>query len=312
MRIGLLGSSKIGYDAIIKPGVMKVAGIASRNYEKAKKLADVWNIGAVYLSYEELIEAPEIDAVYIALPPVFQSIWTEKALKKDKKVLVEKPIALSLNDITGIDQIMRHNYNAILLEGVMTQHHNWQEVVKEMIDKGTYGKLLKISTVINMELPNEKIGYRCNKTLGGGAFFDQAAYWLQFVQFIVGLNFEHFSVDVRKYFSGVDWETYVKGKIDNVEICFETSYQKKYEVLHVLSLEKAEIRINNFFRAALGKFKIYIEVITNDKKRFALSPQNYYENQAKCFEVLDHSNSLGYWNKTKERIAWIEKIGDYI
>ncbi len=311
MKIGILGCSRVYEDAIIKPGIFEVFGIASRSYDKAVNAAEKYHIDKVYQTYEELVKDSDLNAVYIALPPAIQPQWVEKSLAAGKRVLVEKPLSVKVCDLKRINMLI--GSGNILLEGVMTQHHEWQQFIKDVLKSGIYGELLNVDTKINMVIPEEKIGFRDKKELGGGVFFDQGSYWLQFIQFLLGLDFEEYRVSVNKFFRGVDWETTFYGKIGMTDIYFETSYQKKYNVVHNLRFKNAEIIISNFFRAAMGKYKITVEIISGEQKeKIKFDAQNYYENQLQLFEKMDVLDCARYWNETCQRIVWLDKIGELI
>ena len=80
IRWGVLGAAKIALVKVI-PGMQKgrwseIAGIASRNLEKAKGAAESLGIPKVYGSYEELLADPEIDAIYNPLPNHMHVSWS--------------------------------------------------------------------------------------------------------------------------------------------------------------------------------------------------------------------------------------------
>ena len=72
LRIGILSTANINSAAIINPakshGGVIISAVASRNLEQAQKYAKQYDIPKAYGSYEELLQEPGIDAVYIGLP----------------------------------------------------------------------------------------------------------------------------------------------------------------------------------------------------------------------------------------------------
>jgi hypothetical protein len=65
---------------------------------KAEEVANIFNIPSSYTSYEEFLEDPEIDAVYIPLPNHLHKKWTLEAAKHRKHVLCEKPATLTAEE----------------------------------------------------------------------------------------------------------------------------------------------------------------------------------------------------------------------
>ena len=70
----------------------ELTAIAGRTLEKAEAFKEKYGFQRAYGSYMELLEDPEIEAVYIALPNTLHYEWTIQALKHGKHVLCEKPL----------------------------------------------------------------------------------------------------------------------------------------------------------------------------------------------------------------------------
>ncbi len=75
----------------VSPFATPVA-VASRSLENAKEFAKLNNLQKAYGSYDELLNDPEIDAVYIPLPTGLRAEWVFKAARAGKHVLADKPI----------------------------------------------------------------------------------------------------------------------------------------------------------------------------------------------------------------------------
>jgi predicted dehydrogenase len=75
----------------------EVTAFASRHPDTVRDYADRAGITRI-LSYEELYQAPDIDAVYISTPPHVHAEQIEACLRGGKHVLVEKPIAVHAAD----------------------------------------------------------------------------------------------------------------------------------------------------------------------------------------------------------------------
>jgi len=94
LRFGILGAARIAGKALI-PAIEAAAnaelvGVASRDPERARALLPG---GRGYAGYEALLEDPDVDAVYVALPNGLHREWSERALAAGKHVLCEKPLA---------------------------------------------------------------------------------------------------------------------------------------------------------------------------------------------------------------------------
>ena len=88
---GVLGTARIGMRNVI-PAMQagehcEMVAIASRGVERAEAAAKVLGLPKAYGSYEELLEDPDIQAVYIPLPNHLHVPWSIRALEANKHVL---------------------------------------------------------------------------------------------------------------------------------------------------------------------------------------------------------------------------------
>ena len=95
---GVLGCAAIARVRTI-PGLLQadnahLLAVASRGIKKAEGLREQFGADRAYGSYEELLEDPDVDAVYIPLPNSLHCQWVEKAARAKKHILCEKPLAL--------------------------------------------------------------------------------------------------------------------------------------------------------------------------------------------------------------------------
>lgn len=70
---------------------MILYGIASRDATTAQKAAKQYHFTRAYGSYQELLDDPDVDIVYISTPNGLHYEWASKALTAKKHVLLEKP-----------------------------------------------------------------------------------------------------------------------------------------------------------------------------------------------------------------------------
>ena len=75
-----------------------LSAVASRDADRANAFAREHGIPRAYGSYEDLIDDPDIDALYIPLPNSLHRDWVIHAVRAGKHVLCEKPLALNAAD----------------------------------------------------------------------------------------------------------------------------------------------------------------------------------------------------------------------
>lgn len=96
-------------------------------------------------SYDEILLDQEIGAVVIATPAATHARLAEAALEAGKHVLVEKPIALDMEDAQGLVNRASSN-GSVLMVGHILLYHPAVIKLKEMIDQGTLGKIRYIQS----------------------------------------------------------------------------------------------------------------------------------------------------------------------
>ena len=149
------------------PGEAAVLAMLAAEREKANNMVSEYN-GRLFDSYEEIISSPEIEAIYIPLPPALHYKWAKKALENGKHVLIEKPSTIFFADTKELIEIA--NKNALALhENYMFVFHNQLDAIEDIVKSGEIGdvRLYRISFGFPRRAAND---FRYNKALGGGAF----------------------------------------------------------------------------------------------------------------------------------------------
>ena len=102
LRFGILGAARIAPRAIIAPARhlpgAEVTAVAARDQKRASAFAARYHLPKVYSSYAALIADPDINAIYNPLPNSLHAEWTIRALEAGKHVLLEKPMAITLDE----------------------------------------------------------------------------------------------------------------------------------------------------------------------------------------------------------------------
>lgn len=151
---------------------------------KGESLASDFGIGAVYDSYQAVLDDPRVEAVYIPLPNDLHHPWTIAAAKAGKHVLCEKPLALSIGQAQEMVAACR-NARVVLAEGVFFRHNPRLTLLKQMIVDGSIGKIKHLDFCFSFHLPDGP-NIRWEPSMGGGALYDTGAHGISMVRFILG------------------------------------------------------------------------------------------------------------------------------
>ena len=175
---GVLSTAKIAREQLL-PAIAEsengvVHGIASRNLDRARVLADQVGAPMAYGSYQELLDDPDIDGVYIPLPNPDHIPWSIRAAQAGKHVLVEKPVAMKADDIAPLIAA-RDKAGVIVAEAYMVHYHPQWHAVRDLIAADEIGELRMVQgafTYYNMDANNT----RNQADLGGGGLPDIGVY----------------------------------------------------------------------------------------------------------------------------------------
>ena len=189
IRWGMLSTARIGTETVIPAMQLgehcSVTAIASRQLEKAQVAARQLGIEKAYGSYEELLDDPDIDAVYIPLPNHLHVPWAIKALNTGKHVLCEKPIALSAAEAQKLLDAARKFPHQKVMEAFMYRHHPQWQWAKRKVSEGKIGELRTIQSFFSYYNADPD-NIRNKADIGGGGLMDIGCYCISLSRFIFG------------------------------------------------------------------------------------------------------------------------------
>ncbi|MCH2180009.1 MAG: Gfo/Idh/MocA family oxidoreductase [Mariniblastus sp.] len=163
-RWGFLSTAEIGFKnwkAINLSGNGTVVAVASRDSSRSQEFIDQCQSYVPFQqapqalgSYQELIDHPEVDAVYIPLPTGMRKEWVIKAANAGKHVLCEKPCAINATDLkTMIDAC--ENNNVQFMDGVMYMHTDRLASMRSTLDDSdSIGELRRIAVQFSFCAPD--------------------------------------------------------------------------------------------------------------------------------------------------------------
>ena len=190
-NIAILGCGKVAHlhaKAIKNLPNAKFAGVWSRTTKTAESFASQYDV-PFYAEIEELVKNEKIDLVIVCTPHPFHLEPVLEAANAGANVLVEKPLASTMEDS---DAIIAACKNAGLKLGVISQRRWYEPVkrVKDAIDSGKIGK--PVFGTINMLGWRDKDYYEADewrgnwKMEGGGVLVNQAPHQLDILLWFMG------------------------------------------------------------------------------------------------------------------------------
>lgn len=187
LQWGVLGVAKIATEKVIpamqRGTLTEIAGIASRGMERARQAAEKLGIAKAYGGYQELLEDPEIDAVYIPLPNHLHVPWSLRALEAGKHVLCEKPLAPSAAAAAQLLEACAGYPRQLVMEAFMYRFHPQWTKARELARDGTIGELKLIQSHFSY-FNRDPANIRNIFEMGGGGLLDIGCYPVSVARFI--------------------------------------------------------------------------------------------------------------------------------
>lgn len=168
----------------------KLIAVMRRDGEKAKDYAKRHGVPKSYTNANELINDPDINAIYVATPPLQHEEYTVAALKAGKPVYVEKPMAVDAASAKRMADAAKENKLSV------AHYRRGQPLfmkIKELLNSNAIGEIrfvdLKFlqAPLSSEELEVPKIQWRVNPSIaGGGLFHDLAPHQLDLMLYFFG------------------------------------------------------------------------------------------------------------------------------
>ncbi len=188
IRWGILSTANIGRGRVIPAFKLakngEVTAVASRDLGKAKTFAADLGIPIAYGSYEELINDPNIDAIYNPLPNSLHAEWSIKCAEAGKPVLCEKPLASDAEEAQKMVDAFTSR-GILFAEGFMYRFHPLADKVKQMVESGAVGRLSTMNATFTFSIRSED-NIRLSKELAGGSLMDVGCYCINLMRLMTG------------------------------------------------------------------------------------------------------------------------------
>lgn len=221
IKIGIIGYGKMGQ---IRHKTVEESGRGNVIAVSEPALPEEFN-DLMNLSHEQIIEHPEIDAVFICTPNYLNKVLTIRALNAGKHVFCEKPPAFTAKDVTEIIEVEKKS-DKKLMYGFNHRHHDSIISMKNIIDKGAYGKVLWMRGRYGKSVTENYYNqWRAKKVLaGGGILMDQGIHMLDLFLYLTG-DFDIVKAEVSNLYWQMDVE-------DNAFVILKDSSSGRVASLH--------------------------------------------------------------------------------
>ena len=277
------------------------------------------NVPHWYSNASDLINNPDIDAVYIATPPNSHASYAIDAMKAGKPVYVEKPMARSYAECKEMLEVSKETGMPLWVAYYRRTLPAFLKV-KELISSGAIGKPLMVNVKLykqaserNQE-PEEMHWHVFPEIAGAGHFFDLASHQFDYLDFVLGsvIEVKGRAVNLAGLYPAEDtvsgtWK-HESGVIGTGSWCFVVDKNSEEDYIQIIG-EKGELSLPCFSHGSLK-----IKNTEKEEELEFINPQHISQNLVQ--QVVDELRGIGECVSTGEsaaRTSWVldEMVKEY-
>ncbi|NNK38098.1 MAG: Gfo/Idh/MocA family oxidoreductase [Xanthomonadales bacterium] len=256
VRWGILSTGRIAHqfarDFEFVPNG-ELHAVASRTMDSARKFADRHAIPAAYDNYEQMLDDPDVDAVYIATPHTLHCRNAMHAIAARKHVLCEKPFTVGVEESRRVFHVAEQS-SVFVMEAMWTYFLPAVRKALEWVQQGRIGRIRQVKADFGYPLlPYDPKRREYDAELGGGCLLEMGIYPVALAWLFLQQDPDEIQVIARRAPNGVE---------DDVQMLFDygdndtgfsatlaTSFRSKLQNWAFILGEEAYVAIPDFFRA---------------------------------------------------------------
>ena len=236
LRWGILGAGLIAHAAVapaMREAGHDLAAVGSRSLTRAQAFAARHGVRRARGSYDDVLAARDVDAVYVALHPSAHEEWAIAALDAGKHVICERPLAIDGAAAARIAAAAVAN-GCVVMEAQPAWFHPRTAALRELVDGGDIGQVRLVTTVISSRM-RDLDNFRAHPDQGGGALLAGGVEAVAACRWLVGEEPDAVQAVTRRWRTGVDGATtgllsFPSGAIATVATSFEGAAHEVLEV----------------------------------------------------------------------------------
>ena len=208
LRWGILGAGLVAHAAAapaMREAGHDLAAVGSRSLTRAQAFASRHGVRRARGSYDDVLAARDVDAVYVALHPAAHEEWAIAALDAGKHVLCERPLSVDGASAARIAAAAVAN-GCLVMESQPSRFHPRTQALLELVDGGDIGHVRVITAVVSQRMRDLE-NFRSHPEQGGGALLDSGTAAVATSRWVAGEEPDGVLSLDRRWRTGVDGAT---------------------------------------------------------------------------------------------------------
>lgn len=219
MNFGIIGPGRIAhsFSGAIKElnNGSKILAVASKtSIERAEAFAKEEGIDKYYLGYEDMLNDPNIETIYIATTHNFHYENIKMCLEAGKHVLCEKPMVLTEKEAHEVIALAKEK-NLFLMEAMWSRFLPKTIKVREWVKEGKIGEVKLAQGTIGFVAPVDLNDRFYNPDLAGGTLYDMGIYLIDLLPYFANQTIKDITAVPIIASTGVDISLNLTMTMDN-------------------------------------------------------------------------------------------------
>jgi len=235
----------------------RLVAVMRRDAIKAEDYAMRHNVSKWYSHVDELINDPEVNAVYVATPPNTHAEYALRVMRTGKPVYVEKPMAMNEAECREMIKVSKETGQPLFV-AYYRRALPYFVKIKELIDAKVIGDVRLVNLKLHNPLkpeelhPEQQIGWRVDPLIsGGGHFHDLASHQLDYLLYLLGpaKNVKGISLNQAGLYKADDLTTalieFESGVVFTGSWCFTVPENQKIDQTEIIG-SKGKLTFSTF------------------------------------------------------------------
>jgi predicted dehydrogenase len=252
IKWGVIGLGNIAHQFVRDLELIKEAelyAVASRSVDKAKDFGEKYKAKKMYGSYQELMNDPNIDIIYIATPHDSHKNLTIESLESGKHVLCEKPIAINYEQTKAMIDASKKQ-NKFLMEAFWTRFNPSIQQILYKIKQGDLGDIKYVNADFAFRVENPT-GRMTDITNAGGSLLDMGVYPLMLSYIVLGKP-KNVLATSNFFESGADKQTAMILQYENAQAILHSSFVSPSNMSATISGTEGRLNIHSIWHETQG------------------------------------------------------------
>ena len=204
MKLGILGPGRIARTVaptLVALPEMECYAVASQTPGKAEEFARDFGFEKAYNSYEEMLQDPAVELVYITTPHSHHYEQMMLCLNHGKHVICEKAFTMNADQARKVREFASEK-GLYVAEAIWTRYMPSRQMIADILASGVIGSVNTLTANLSYNVAfKERL---MTPELAGGALLDIGIYGLNFALMQFGDDIERIESTVRLTDTGVD------------------------------------------------------------------------------------------------------------